>query len=310
MKKTVLLHFYNESYLLPFWLNHHRERFDHGILLNNGSTDNSIEIINDLVPNWTMINNTSAFDAENLENIFYDLDLNIKGIRIILTATEFIMGDLQIAENSEVVVPSVDLVSLPGEFPFDEDKPFHEQIKVGIDYKSKWPGRSRRGRLLTTVPRRHIPGRHFDGNVLQPALIYRVGNCLVNENMISRRLQIQKTISKSDINKGFGNEHTDFGRGLTREKLLAQVNFDLDFRSDLSTRIESVLFREWIAKRENSILLPSKQANQLRVLLEDFDSLMANNDLMESKVTMKEEHKPKSKYLSNLLKKFLIIFKK
>ena len=42
--RTVISHFYNEEYLLPWWLMHHTKIFDHGILINRGSTDRSVEI--------------------------------------------------------------------------------------------------------------------------------------------------------------------------------------------------------------------------------------------------------------------------
>ena len=28
-------HIYNEEYLLPFWLNHHKNIFDHGVIIDN-----------------------------------------------------------------------------------------------------------------------------------------------------------------------------------------------------------------------------------------------------------------------------------
>jgi hypothetical protein len=43
--KTVISHFYNEEYMLPWWLKHHRQYFDHGILIDYGSTDKSLDII-------------------------------------------------------------------------------------------------------------------------------------------------------------------------------------------------------------------------------------------------------------------------
>lgn len=36
-KITVLMHIYNEEYLLPFWLNHHKNIFDHGVIVNYDS---------------------------------------------------------------------------------------------------------------------------------------------------------------------------------------------------------------------------------------------------------------------------------
>ena len=54
--KTVISHFYNEEYLLPFWLKHHKKYFDHGILINYHSTDKSVEIIKEICPDWEIIN--------------------------------------------------------------------------------------------------------------------------------------------------------------------------------------------------------------------------------------------------------------
>ena len=45
MKLTVISGIYNEEYLLPFWLEHHRKIFDHGVIVDWHSTDRSLEII-------------------------------------------------------------------------------------------------------------------------------------------------------------------------------------------------------------------------------------------------------------------------
>ena len=50
MKKDNHFSFYNEEYLLPWWLMHHTKIFDHGILINRGSTDRSVEICKLLAP--------------------------------------------------------------------------------------------------------------------------------------------------------------------------------------------------------------------------------------------------------------------
>ena len=54
--RTVITHFYNEEYLLPWWLNHHKKYFDHGIMIDYGSTDKSVEIIKEICPNWEIHN--------------------------------------------------------------------------------------------------------------------------------------------------------------------------------------------------------------------------------------------------------------
>ena len=42
---TIISHFYNEEYLLPFWLNHHKKYFTNAIMIDYDSTDNSVDII-------------------------------------------------------------------------------------------------------------------------------------------------------------------------------------------------------------------------------------------------------------------------
>ena len=53
--KLVISHFFNEEYLLPYWLKHHREIFDHGILIDYHSTDRSVDICKELVPDWEIV---------------------------------------------------------------------------------------------------------------------------------------------------------------------------------------------------------------------------------------------------------------
>lgn len=61
MKKTVLCHFYNEEWLLPWWLNHHKQFFDHGIMINYQSTDRSAEIIKEICPTWDIVQSKNLY---------------------------------------------------------------------------------------------------------------------------------------------------------------------------------------------------------------------------------------------------------
>ncbi len=54
-RSCVIMHFYNEEYMLQQWLHHHKPMFDHGILIDYHSTDKSVDIIKKIVPNWTLI---------------------------------------------------------------------------------------------------------------------------------------------------------------------------------------------------------------------------------------------------------------
>ena len=61
MKKTVIAHFYNEEFMMEWWLNHHLNLFDHGILINHKSTDRSVEIIRDIAPEWSILDTSLEF---------------------------------------------------------------------------------------------------------------------------------------------------------------------------------------------------------------------------------------------------------
>ena len=45
--KSIISHFYNEEYLLPWWLNHHKKYFDYGLMIDYNSPDISVEVIKD-----------------------------------------------------------------------------------------------------------------------------------------------------------------------------------------------------------------------------------------------------------------------
>ena len=68
MNGTILSHFYNEEYLLPYWLKHHRNYFDHGIMIDYASTDNSVDIIKTLCPNWRVVSSKNLnFEATSVD---------------------------------------------------------------------------------------------------------------------------------------------------------------------------------------------------------------------------------------------------
>src|SRR5262245_4413723 len=62
--RVVVSHFFNEAYLLPWWLRHHRDIFDHGVLIDRYSTDGSADICRELVPSWEVVRSeTAQFEA-------------------------------------------------------------------------------------------------------------------------------------------------------------------------------------------------------------------------------------------------------
>ena len=53
--RLVVSRFFNESYLMPWWLKHHREIFDHGILIDSNSTDDTSDICRTVAPDWEIV---------------------------------------------------------------------------------------------------------------------------------------------------------------------------------------------------------------------------------------------------------------
>uniref|UniRef100_A0A6C0HE45 Methyltransferase type 11 domain-containing protein n=1 Tax=viral metagenome TaxID=1070528 RepID=A0A6C0HE45_9ZZZZ len=91
MNSTVLIHIYNEEYLLPFWLNHHKNIFNHGIIIDYRSTDKSIEIYKQICPNWDIIISRNLyFTAIDVDQEIMEIEEKINGIKIALNVTEFI----------------------------------------------------------------------------------------------------------------------------------------------------------------------------------------------------------------------------
>src|SRR5262245_25552075 len=94
MPLTLISHFWNEEFLLPYWLRHHYPLFDHGILLDYGSTDRSVPLIRELAPRWEIRRSRNEwFDARDVDAEVMDVEREVRGWKIVLNTTEFLLGD-------------------------------------------------------------------------------------------------------------------------------------------------------------------------------------------------------------------------
>jgi hypothetical protein len=50
--RLVVSHFFNESYLMPWWLKHHRETFDHGVIQRGLDLWVTLLVIVTLIAAW------------------------------------------------------------------------------------------------------------------------------------------------------------------------------------------------------------------------------------------------------------------
>jgi len=210
--KTIITHFYNEDYLLPWWLEHHKNMFDMGICIDYGSTDNSVKIIKEICPHWQIL--PSGFDHFDAENCDWEVEFyerQISGYRIALTVTEFLVGDLDklILDTSARVqwyIPCVRFTDWNLEGKLDRNLPLWEQLKTGIDYR-KDPLANQCRSLHNFNDIKYTTGRHYMPFNTEDCAIFHYAHCITGTPMLQRRLQIQYKMSERDKEKKLGSHH-------------------------------------------------------------------------------------------------------
>jgi hypothetical protein len=138
MKRTLISHFYNEEYLLPWFCKHHAPMFDHGIMVDYGSTDRSVEIIRELCPNWEIRPSRNEYClSPDVEDEIMDIERDIDGWRICLNTTEFLTGNYDVLDQHaangtpQMLIQSITFLDTKKNRSFDPELPLHEQIKFG-----------------------------------------------------------------------------------------------------------------------------------------------------------------------------------
>lgn len=87
-----LTHVYNEEFLMPGFVKHHRELFDQVTVVDHHSTDNTLAIIRELAPEWKIVtSHLPEFDAELVDVEMQEQEsLLPEGYKLILNATEWV----------------------------------------------------------------------------------------------------------------------------------------------------------------------------------------------------------------------------
>lgn len=222
--KTVITHFFNESYLLPWWLEHHKKMFDMGILIDYHSTDDSVEIIKSICPHWQIFTSGfSHFDAENCDYEVEFYERQITGYRIALTTTEFLVGNidkltLDTTARVQWYVPCIRFTDWDLERQLDRSMPLWTQLKNGLDYK-KYPEANLCRSLHNFNDIKYKTGRHYTPYNTEDCIIFHYAHCIVGQPMLDRRLQIQHKISQRDKEKKLGSHHYVDNNGLNLANL-------------------------------------------------------------------------------------------
>lgn len=195
--------------MLPWFLNHHKGIFDHGIMIDYHSTDRSREIIKELCPTWDIVMSRNPnFQADTIDYEVMDIEQSIEGWRICLNVTELMIGDYSILDEQpgQHLLPSVFMVDCDRDRPVSQDKPLYEQKTDGFSFDQHF--RERRARSIHNVPVQYpVPGRHYENYTTDQLVIFYYGWCPFNDLALARKLQIQTQIPLVDRQRNWGFHH-------------------------------------------------------------------------------------------------------
>jgi len=260
MKRTLISHFYNEEWLLPWFLNHHKTVFDHGIMIDYHSTDRSVEIIKEICPKWEIHKSKNTyFGWAEVDSEVCDYEKNIQGWRIALNVTEFLIGNYErlseTKSNTNIYLDQfvfVDMNNNQEPKTLDHNIPLYEQRKWGY-------GTASNNQLKTgTTPRSMrsihnyafkypIGGRHiWKGSPSHEDLaIFYYGWASQQEEALERKLQIQTKIPLSDRKKkhGPGSHHL-----ITKEQVINDIKSQ---HQAIATDLKTFVYR-LVSKHERT----------------------------------------------------------
>lgn len=217
---TLLTHFYNEEYLLPWWLKQHKDMFDHAILVNYNSTDRSVEIIKEICPTWEIVNSVNLdFDAVTCDAEMMSIENRVGGYKICLNVTEFMVKN----PNSDERKLNDYLSDNPTCYPILRANIVDEDPSILVTHDDDLIEVKNYGILgdIGLHPPHRFLHNHTNGNyqigrhytnlpVTQqeiPFMVYWYGYAPWNENLIKRKSQIKDRIPESNKAAGMGHQH-------------------------------------------------------------------------------------------------------
>jgi hypothetical protein len=218
-KTTLITNIYNEEYLLPFWLNHHKNLFDHGIVIDYGSTDRSLELCKEICPTWEVRKSRNPdFGAINADIELMDLENSQDGIKMILTTTEFLFCEKPIKEvfknyeSSNIsfgIKPYAPFTKKSGMYPTNLKELLNDSLTDEVLYVNLEPNRGTR--QIHNYPNgNYTVGRHTTRNPSSSTndlhLLW-LGSFPFNEHIMKRKLQVKTHIPESDRKRGFSYHH-------------------------------------------------------------------------------------------------------
>jgi nucleoside-diphosphate-sugar epimerase len=278
---TLIAHIFNEEYLLPFWLTHHKELFDNFVIIDYHSTDNSIDICKSICPNCKIITSRNHdFHALNVDLEVMDVENSVDGIKMVLNVTEFLICEKPIkslfCDTTNFLSYSIIAYSPYSEKNYEVNN--NQELFSGLLHSDMRYHQDREGvRTLHNFPNgKYGPGRHRSFNYSIPlnnAHIIWFGYYPMNDALLKRKTQIASQMPEFNIVRGWGRQHL-----YSKEKILG---------------INSVNARTGVALKDINVdlynLLTFKYSNQKKVALIGccgyvgtmlYDYLITNTDLI------------------------------
>lgn len=237
IKTTLLSHIFNEEYLLPFWLNHHKNMFDQIIIIDYNSTDKSIEICKSICPECQIIKTINKdFGAVNVDIEVMDIENKIDGIKIVLNTTEFLFCVKSVKDifsdkkNKAHAITCITPYSSNSYNINNLNELFTNLLNDDIVYHY-----DRGIRIIHTFPNgNYTTGRHSTLNncsITDDAFILWFGYYPMNDNLLKRKLQIKQNVPQGDIDTRAGFQH------LFSEDKILQINLE---KAKTGRKIENV----------------------------------------------------------------------
>lgn len=225
IKSTLISHVYNEEYLIPFWLNHHKGMFDKLIIINHRCTDNTLEICKEIWSDCEIIQSaTTCFDAKHTDDEVMEIERNNPGIKIALNTTEFLLfnehpfnKELSKHKIKELFSDSTKdskCYAIRVLSPYSKN---NYEVSTNLELFSNLLNtdfmyhHDRYIRLLHSYEdgSYHL-GRHNSNHPLinnSDLTILWFGFYPMNDNLLKRKLQIGPWLSQHDVSTGAGGQH-------------------------------------------------------------------------------------------------------